>query len=773
MSGNLRNKHINYLHLPLRVERALIRNKIIFIGDLLDERENISSFHNIGKNATKLIKETLDYINKHYQNGFIDWKYFWEYRGIQLIPELTNENITISIVEILQKLPSIIQEILLREFNNDERYWIIIQRRFQLDSCEILTLQEIGDAFGITKERVRQLYNSAFDKLYKAFIENRFDGSNCRVVPEFVEPIMEICQFILSDITEPVVENDLLNLIESQFEVDVIDCKKSLFFLFHLCGLDSCSFHNPNILPVWGFFKRKEKRRLIQAIEEINKLLTTEIPRPMRDFDVLRHINKQFKGDTSFDLLEIRKMINLCSTVERTTTNLIQGKIQFIKGRGNQAERIFLEEGGQQKLIEVYRKLNQIIVTYGLKKISFRNFQNQIVADGRFMSIAKSGVWGLKSNVGFEARSILELMEEVLIKKNKPLSEKEIFNYVHKRRPGTVKESSIKMYLQLEDKFSKIDKKWGLSYWQESKETVTWNPLKIADFTKKIFINKKTNEIDYKELKTALMEETSFTDKQIQGMLNVNPVISTIVRNDNIRIAIFNQNYEEELKKFGPRFSSKKKTLKDIVSDRVLDILETVPGNQIKYSELIDILVKEFKRVRNTFYQYVSDLDFVEKFIAPSTNFTSIRLKSISPNFSFSQIEEIADENLKGKIKRSIKKFTLDEIDIGLFLLSKEFESIVKMFLSEAIKKGVLTRTGMLGRDSTRWKLNNMVDCAYSNGFITEKGLYHYLRQERNNRSHGTMPSEAERRLLLNSAQLLGSMYIDSIILFEDLKNNI
>ncbi|OLS33199.1 MAG: hypothetical protein HeimAB125_00760, partial [Candidatus Heimdallarchaeota archaeon AB_125] len=75
-------------------------------------------------------------------------------------------------------------------------------------------------------------------------------------------------------------------------------CKKSLFVLFHLCGLDSGNFHNPNIIPVWGFFVEKEKSRLIRAIEEINKLLTVEIPRPIRDFDVLRHINKQFDSDS-------------------------------------------------------------------------------------------------------------------------------------------------------------------------------------------------------------------------------------------------------------------------------------------------------------------------------------------------------------------------------------------------------------------------------------------------------------------------------------------
>ncbi|MED6326977.1 MAG: sigma factor-like helix-turn-helix DNA-binding protein [Verrucomicrobiota bacterium] len=41
----------------------------------------------------------------------------------------------------------------------------ILTRRFGLDGNETVTLEEIGQQFGVTRERVRQLQNTALAKL--------------------------------------------------------------------------------------------------------------------------------------------------------------------------------------------------------------------------------------------------------------------------------------------------------------------------------------------------------------------------------------------------------------------------------------------------------------------------------------------------------------------------------------------------------------------------------------------------------------------------------
>jgi len=53
--------------------------------------------------------------------------------------------------------------------NLDERERSIISNRFGLDGSEPITLEEVGAKMGVTRERIRQLQNSALDKMRRAF----------------------------------------------------------------------------------------------------------------------------------------------------------------------------------------------------------------------------------------------------------------------------------------------------------------------------------------------------------------------------------------------------------------------------------------------------------------------------------------------------------------------------------------------------------------------------------------------------------------------------
>lgn len=53
--------------------------------------------------------------------------------------------------------------------NLDERERSIINNRFGLDGAEPITLEEVGAKMGVTRERIRQLQNSALSKMRRAF----------------------------------------------------------------------------------------------------------------------------------------------------------------------------------------------------------------------------------------------------------------------------------------------------------------------------------------------------------------------------------------------------------------------------------------------------------------------------------------------------------------------------------------------------------------------------------------------------------------------------
>jgi len=67
---------------------------------------------------------------------------------------LSDKNIQVEVGELLGQL--------------DDREKKIINARFGLDGSDPITLEEVGDKFGVTRERIRQLQNIALAKLRKA-----------------------------------------------------------------------------------------------------------------------------------------------------------------------------------------------------------------------------------------------------------------------------------------------------------------------------------------------------------------------------------------------------------------------------------------------------------------------------------------------------------------------------------------------------------------------------------------------------------------------------
>jgi RNA polymerase primary sigma factor len=58
----------------------------------------------------------------------------------------------------------------------DDRERKIINARFGLDGSDPITLEEVGDKFGVTRERIRQLQNIALNKMRRSL--NKLEKMN-------------------------------------------------------------------------------------------------------------------------------------------------------------------------------------------------------------------------------------------------------------------------------------------------------------------------------------------------------------------------------------------------------------------------------------------------------------------------------------------------------------------------------------------------------------------------------------------------------------------
>jgi RNA polymerase primary sigma factor len=70
----------------------------------------------------------------------------------------------------------------------DDRERTIIFKRFGLDDSKPKTLEEVGEKFGVTRERIRQLQNIALAKLRRALAKREKPIAGCDRIP-FLKPV--------------------------------------------------------------------------------------------------------------------------------------------------------------------------------------------------------------------------------------------------------------------------------------------------------------------------------------------------------------------------------------------------------------------------------------------------------------------------------------------------------------------------------------------------------------------------------------------------------
>ena len=211
--------------------------------------------------------------------------------------------------------------------------------------------------------------------------------------------------------------------------------------------------------------------------------------------------------------------------------------------------------------------------------------------------------------------------------------------------------------------------------------------------------------------------------------------------------------------------------LRQQVHESVQSILKTIPGKQMVVADLLSLLKNDYNCPDDILNQYLGSFSDIEQMAIPGTPMRLCRIKGTMEHVAFPQVHSIANYGLRQSVSRALSFLNEDNVDIGLYLLSKDFEDTLKIFLVSAGAIGKLSRTPG-GKSPEKLTLPEMVSCLKINGIITNDAVLSFLRQVRNDRAHGTMPSLAEKQLLMRSASYIASLYIDHIKLFDDLTHN-
>jgi len=327
--------------------------------------------------------------------------------------------------------------------NLKEREIEVLNFRYGFKQGDSLTLEEIGKKFNVTRERIRQIENSALKKIKK--IEN---------LEEILKPIEVIANQTLEEFGGLMLEKNLIKKIltlpgytPTNRAIIHFILTKLLSEKFHLISSDNY-FHNCWKLPtvsheiITGILDN-----LVEIIKQSKKPLSAKEIIEKIDFEHLpEYIKDKIDDQIAHSLLETCKTVN---TNPFNEWGLAGWNLISLKRMSDKIYLILQKEGKSLHFTEIAQKINEI--GFDSKKANPATIHNELILDDKYVLVGR-GIYALKE-WGYQPGTVADVIEQVLREAGEPLSREEIIERVAKIR--MVKRSTIILGLMNKDKFKK------------------------------------------------------------------------------------------------------------------------------------------------------------------------------------------------------------------------------------------------------------------------------------------------------------------------------
>ncbi len=283
----IQNLPLDQLQLEAKTHNALIKAGIVTIGQLFQAKISyLCSLQGFHLDSFSDINGALTALNDAIrEDGSIDWFHYWKTRDIRIIPSITSPDGCIK--EVFQAIPQIVEEVLRQGYN--ERSWLVIQKRFGLGNTKRLTLEEIGSADGLSRERIRQIEKKALETLQAVLVEQRYGGKSYHLHPAAHQIIQTLHNALEREPGSIILEARLLEGIDQSFKNDPTKANSSLLLLMTLIGAQCLGVDSHNATPTWGYIKPSAHQILEHGVKPLRirrkdavKEKKIAVPRPER-----------------------------------------------------------------------------------------------------------------------------------------------------------------------------------------------------------------------------------------------------------------------------------------------------------------------------------------------------------------------------------------------------------------------------------------------------------------------------------------------------------
>ncbi|MDI6820974.1 MAG: sigma factor-like helix-turn-helix DNA-binding protein [Patescibacteria group bacterium] len=316
------------------------------------------------------------------------------------------------------------------DFNPKQRK--VISGRFGLKNGKRITLQEIGDDLGITRERVRQIEEQCLNKL-----SPRVKDGAAEIIDGVVAHLAKVGGVRMDDNFI----NDVKQLYFVGSKAKYLDQK--LRFLFLTANNPLYSREDDNNNAYW-YVDDVSRKKFLEFVKQITQFFKNNDRRALIDGKIYL---AQYRDFNSIQFLSVPKHFG---------TNIF-GDVGLMEWPEINPKTI------RDKAYLVLRKYSKplhfvdiakYITKYGIddEQAHIQTVHNELIKDNRFVLVGR-GIYGLRES-GYEPGTVREVIVK-LLKKKGPLHSQEVVRLVNEQR--ILKENTILLSLQNRHYFKRLD----------------------------------------------------------------------------------------------------------------------------------------------------------------------------------------------------------------------------------------------------------------------------------------------------------------------------
>ena len=321
----------------------------------------------------------------------------------------------------------------------DSRGADVIVKRYSLDGKPVRTLEEIGQSYQVTRERVRQIESATIAELQEK--------------QAHLEDMVRVILSILQMYGKVMEESQLLDALLAEREKREADRNATLFVL-DLSDHFKAFPESADTHKSWGTTDASLEvpKKLVDAFVEILNNQKQPIPHEQVAAHLVKHPVYQQHAQ-ALPESALTAHLAMSKKVRRNPFNewgLTHWSQIAPKGVKDKAFVVLHKAGKPLHFVEIAKRIDD--TGFDRKKAHPQTVHNELIKDKRFVLVGR-GIYAL-GEWGYQPGTVADVLEKILRQAGKPLDRDSLIAQVEKQR--LVKKNTILLGLQNKARFLKL-----------------------------------------------------------------------------------------------------------------------------------------------------------------------------------------------------------------------------------------------------------------------------------------------------------------------------